>query len=100
MAAQYFPRSREPSAIALRTETLVARYPNLSEIELAELINLMSRLPILDFGLMTADDNLAGKMGAFQRDHGVKVGSQLTAALAVLVVPAVIALGLTWWALS
>ena len=100
MTTQYFPRSRERSVIAQRTEALVSRYPNLSETELAELINLMSDLPILDFGLMTADDDLAAKMGAFQRDHGVKVGSQLVGAIAVLAVPAIITLGVLWWAFS
>lgn len=100
MAAQYFPRSREPSAIAQRAETLVARYPNLSEVELAELINLMPRLPMLDFGLMTADDQLSDRMEAFHRDHGDKLGPSLASAVTFLAVPAIIALGLTWWAFS
>ena len=83
MATQYFPRSRQPSAVALRAEALIDRYPNLSEIELAELINLMNRLPMLDFGLIAADDRLADRMDAFHRDHGDKLGPSLAPGKAV-----------------
>ena len=100
MATQYFSRSRQPSAIALRAEALINRYPNLSEVELAELINLMPRLPMLEFGLMTADDQLAGKMEAFHRDHRDKLGPSLASAVTFLAVPSIVALGLVWWALN
>ena len=99
MATQYFSRSRPPSAVALRAEALVNRYPNLSEVELAEL-HSMPRLPILDFGLMTADDRIAGKMEAFHRDHRDKLGPSLASAVTFLAVPSIVALGLVWWALN
>ena len=100
MATQYLSRSRQPAAIALRAETLINRYPNLSEAELAELINLMRRLPILDFGLMAADDQLAGKMEAFHQDHGDRLGPSLVSAVTFFAVPAIIALGVIVWALN
>lgn len=100
MATQYLSRSRQPAAVALRAEALINRYPNLSEVELAELINLMRRLPVLDFGLMAADDHLAGKMEAFHRDHGDRLGPSLASAVTFLAVPAMVVLGLIVWALN
>jgi hypothetical protein len=100
MATQYLSRSRQPAATALRAEALINRYPNLSEVELAELINLMPRLPILDFGLMTADDRIAPKMEAFHRDHGDKLGPSLASAATFLAIPSIIVLGVIVWALS
>ena len=100
MATQYLSRSRQPSAVALRAEALIDRYPNLSEVELAELINLMRRLPILDFGLMAADDRLSGGMESFHRDHGDKLGPSLVSAVTFFAIPAIVALGLIVWALS
>lgn len=100
MATQAFLRSREPSAIAARAEILLNRYPNLSEAELAELINLMHRLPVLDLGLMTADDRLSDRLDAFHRDHGDKLGPSLVSMTAFLVVPTALFLGTVWWLLS
>lgn len=100
MATQYLSRSRQPAAIALRAEALMNRYPNLSEGELAELINLMRRMPVLDFGLMAADDGLSHKMEAFHRDHGDRLGPSLASAVTFFAIPATIALGIVIWALS
>jgi hypothetical protein len=100
VAAQYLSRSRHPTAVALRAEALINRYPNLSEVELAELINLMPRLPILDFGLMTAVDRIAPKMEAFHRDHGDKLGPSLASAVTFLAIPSIIVLGVIVWALG
>ena len=100
MATQYFPRSRQPSAVALRAEALIDRYPNLSEIELAELINLMNRLPMLDFGLIAADDRLADRMDAFHRDHGDKLGPSLASAVVLLAIASIATLGLVQWTLG
>lgn len=46
---------RPRSQTTLRVEALLGRYPNLSEQELAELINLFPSLNLLDEGLMTSD---------------------------------------------
>ena len=87
METHYLPRSREPSVIAGRAEALLHRYPNLSETELAELINLMPRLPLLDFGLMTADPVMSSRLDAFHRDHGHKVRPTPGTVAALLMIP-------------
>src|SRR3546814_12877567 len=69
MATQFHSRSREPSEMAVRAEALLSRYPDLSEPELASLIHTFPHLPILDVGLMTADDRLSETLEAFHRDH-------------------------------
>ena len=77
------------------------RYPNLSEEELATLINLFPYIRILDLGLMTADDRLAGKLDAFHRDHGEKLRTPISSLIAFLAVPTIIVVsGLLWWALG
>src|SRR3546814_20491361 len=73
MATQFHSRSREPSEMAVRAEALLSRYPDLSEPELASLIHTFPYLPILDVGLMTADDRLSEKLEAFHRNHGHKL---------------------------
>ena len=52
---------------------LLSRYPALSEIELARLINLYRRLPALDVALILSDDKLARKVDQFSKDHRSKV---------------------------
>lgn len=52
---------------------LVERYPNLSEIETARLINLYRELPALDLALMISDEELAPKLDRFVEDHRSKV---------------------------
>lgn len=97
MATQFIMPSR-PSEVARRTEQLLDRYPNLSEPELAELINLFGKLPILDFGLMTADKRLSSKLDAFHRVHGSEVRSSLASVAAVVAVPLVVVISMLWWA--
>jgi hypothetical protein len=96
MATQFVAPPR-PSEVARRTEQLLDRYPNLSEQELAELINLFGRLPILEYGLLTADDRLSPKVEAFHRDHGRQVRTSLASVAAVVAVPLVIAVTVLWW---
>lgn len=96
MTSQTLSRPR-PSEVARRTEQLLDRYPNLSEQELAELINLFGRLPILEFGLMTADRRLSGKLDAFNREHGRKVRPTLASIAAVTAIPLVIVITVLWW---
>jgi hypothetical protein len=96
MATQTLSRPR-PSDVAVRAEQLLDRYPNLSEQELAELINLFARLPILDFGLMTADRRLSGKLDAFHREHGRKIRPTLASIAAVTAIPLVIVITVLWW---
>ena len=100
MATQYFARSRDPSAIAARAEALVQRYPNLSEVELAELINLMPRLPVLDFGLMAADPVMSSRLDDFYREHGRKVRTSVAPLVIFLLLPLAVVAATAWWLVS
>ena len=101
MATQIYERSRPPSETTVKAEALLMRYPNLSEEELATLINLFPYIRILDLGMMTSDDRLAGKLDAFHRDHGDKLRTPISWLIAILAVPAILILtGLSWWMLS
>jgi hypothetical protein len=88
--------------MTIKAEALLSRYPNLSEQELATLINIFPHLRILDVGLMTADDQLSENLAAFRRDHGNKLKTPASSliALAFLAVPAIVALGALWWFLA
>ena len=74
MATPY-DRARPRSETTLRAEDLLSRYPNLSEQELAELINLFPHVNRVARGLMAADDRMGDKVEHFYRDHGDKLGS-------------------------
>ena len=52
---------------------LIRRYPNLSEIELARLINLYRDLSALDMALMLSDEELAPHLDRFSADHRSKI---------------------------
>lgn len=100
MATQYFQRPRQPSAAAARAEALLARYPNLSEVELAELINLMPSVPILDFGLMTSDPAMSSRLDAFYREHGRKIRTPFTALALFLLLPLAVVAATALWVMS
>ena len=70
-----YDRARPRSQTALRAEYLLSRYPNLSEQELTELINLFPHVNMVARGLMAADDHMGSKVEAFHRDHGAKLDS-------------------------
>jgi hypothetical protein len=76
----------------LRVETLISRYPNLSEGELAEIISLFPSLPILDRAIMTADNNLSGKLAAFEQDHHKAFKAPLSSLILFMAVPVVVAI--------
>ena len=99
MATPY-TRARPRSETTLRVDALLDRYPNLSEQELAELINLFPTLSILDQALMTADSGLAGKLTAFDRDHGKKLKTPLSSLIAFLAVPVIFAAVTLWFVLT
>lgn len=48
---------------------LLDRYPNLSEVELARLINLYRRFSALDSALIISDERLGPKLDDFHADH-------------------------------
>lgn len=49
--------------------SLLTRYPNLSEAQLARLINLYQDLPLLDSALLQTDRAIARGLGAIVADH-------------------------------
>ncbi len=100
MATRYYSRSRQKSGLALEAETLLIRYPNLSEQELARLIDILPHLPILDMGLMTADDRLSEKLATFNRHHGDKLRAPVSALMWFLAFPTIAAIGVLWWMLG
>lgn len=62
-----------PPIAAHEARELIDRYPNLSEIELARVINLYRELSALDMALMLSDEDLAPKLDRFVKDHRSKV---------------------------
>jgi hypothetical protein len=91
---------RPRSGTALRAEALLRRYPDLSERHLAELITLYPRLRLLDRGLIAADDRLASRLADFHRDHGSKLRASASLRVALVAVPAALAVAAQWWLLA
>lgn len=71
------PRSAtyaEPTGTAQeQARLLLARYPNLSEIELARLVNLYRGFSALDTALLLSDDALAPRLDRFTAEHRSKI---------------------------
>lgn len=85
-----FDRAKPRSEAAMRVEALLGRYPNLSEQELAELINLFPKVDMVARAVIAADDRLGENVVNLYRDHGEKLdgaigGRTLPIALAVFV---------------
>ena len=66
------PASPPPRPVEEARE-LIGRYPNLSEIELARLINLYRQLSALDMALMLSDEKLAPGLDRFTVDHRSRI---------------------------
>jgi len=58
---------------AIEARGLLGRYPNLSEVELARLINLYREMPTVEMALMLSDELLAPKMDRFSADHRSRI---------------------------
>ena len=73
-------------------ESLLNRYPNISDGELDTLIEIFPKLPIIDVSLMTADDRLSEKVAEFHQDHRARLGTSkaelVLLVLALLIFPA------------
>ena len=54
---------------AVDTPSLLRRYPDITDRELTTLIRKFKHLPLLDFGLLSADKKLGEKMDQFYADH-------------------------------
>ena len=91
MASQSFFSPRALSAHSKKVHELLYRYPNISEGELVVLVDHFRNLPLLDFGLLAADERLGAKMEAFYADHSDKLRSPWSLAEWALVVALVVA---------
>lgn len=104
MASQYYSRSRPPSDMGLKAESLMSRYPDITARELDTLIEIFPRLPILDAGMMAADDRLSANVAAFHKAHGAKLVSPKATLIgftfAFLVLPVATTIALLWWILG
>lgn len=58
---------------AARASELLGRYPNLSEHELALLINLYREFSALDMALMISDEALGPKLDVFSAEHRSRI---------------------------
>lgn len=78
---------------------LIVRYPNLSEIELARLINLYRELSALDVALMISDEQLAPRLDRFVKEHRSEVRTPFRQ-YAILVAIAVAGFALATWVVA
>jgi hypothetical protein len=76
---------------------LIGRYPNLSETDLARLINLYRQLSALEMALMLSDEKLAPKLDRFSADHRSKIRTPFRQ-YAALVGYAVVGVAAVAWA--
>lgn len=78
VASQSFFSPRALSADAADAQEQLYRYPDISDRELAVLVRHFQNLPLLDFGLLAADERLGAKMDVFFADHGDKLRPPLS----------------------
>ena len=76
---------------------LISRYPNLSETDLARLINLYRELSALDMALILSDEKLAPNLDRFSADHRSKIRTPFRQ-YAALVGYAVVGVAAVAWA--
>ena len=96
-AASARGRAQAPGSLSLeQAAELIGRYPNLSEIELARVINIYRELSALDVALMISDEQLALKLDRFVGDHRSKLRPPFRQ-YAVFVAIAVAAVTLVVW---
>jgi hypothetical protein len=100
MASRIYPRSPNLSDRALEAETLLNRYPDLSRAELSTLIRSFAQLPLLDYGLLAADERLGPKLEAFSNDHEHELRAPVSGLVWAMMVPAALALGVLVWAIT
>jgi hypothetical protein len=70
---QSFDARALPFGPADEARELISRYPNLSETELARLINLYRELSARDMALMLSDERLAPSLDRFSTDHRSRI---------------------------
>jgi hypothetical protein len=90
------PRPPAPRPVD-EARALIQRYPNLSEIELARLINLYREFSALDMALMLSDEKLAPGLDRFSSDHRSRIRAPVTHYAALLLYAAA-AIAVVAWA--
>lgn len=92
------PRHPDPRPLDDARE-LIGRYPNLSEIELARLINVYRELSALDMALLLSDEELTPKLDRFSADHRSRIRTPFRQ-YAALLAYAVVGLAVVVWAVA
>lgn len=82
--------------IASESVELLSRYPDLTSIELDRLIGMYPKIPMLQVALMSADEELAPKLEAFQKTWGRKIRTPIRQ-IAGLLAPLALLIGLVLW---
>jgi hypothetical protein len=96
--ALVFEQPQQPAHSPLEeARELIARYPNLSEIELAKLIDRYRHLSSLDMALILSDEKLATRLDRFSSDHRSKIRTPFRQ-YAALVAYAVLGFAVVAWA--
>jgi hypothetical protein len=98
-SARALPDDHPQSAAAMRREEagqLIRRYPNLSETELARLINLYREFSALDTALTLSDERLASNFDRFTTDHRAKIRTPFRQYAALILYLVLTIIGLAW----
>ena len=92
--APFRPSAQPPPSPMDEASALIKRYPNVSEIELARLINVYKELSALEMALMISDEDLALRMDRFSSDHreNLRIPFYQYAVLVVLGIVGIVAL--------
>ena len=98
-ATQFRAAQAESPTKAQEAAALLQRYPNLSETELARLINIYRNLTALDVALMMSDDALSPKLDRFSEDNRSKIRAPFRQ-YAMLLGLALVGVIVTLWALA
>jgi hypothetical protein len=93
------PRADSRGTTLEQVKDLVVRYPNLSEIELARLINLYRQLSALDMALMLSDESLAPSLDRFSKENRAAVRPPFRQ-YAGLLAYAALTIGTVIWAIA
>ena len=93
-------QAKAPVSVALEQfRALIDRYPMVSEVELARLINLYRDLSALDVALMISDEKFGPKLDHFFKDHRSEIRTPFRQ-YAVLVGIALAGFAIIGWAVA
>jgi hypothetical protein len=95
--ARQSPDERQHCSIDQASE-LIERYPNLSEVEMATLINVYRELSALDVALLISDEKLGRNMEKFYADHRAKLKTPFRQ-YGILIVIAVVGAAVVLWSM-